>query len=433
MRLRLVAAAALAASLALAATASATIAPGASPNASTATTLTIWLQEDAKSSWEAVVTSANAAFKAKHADVEVNVEYQKWTDHLTKLDAAIAGNNAPDVVEMGNSEMINYMAAGAFADLTAVKRTFPNSSTWLSGLTDSATYNGKLYGVPYYAGARAVVYRKDFYRKAKITKLPTSLAEFYTAGQKLMAAYKSDRRFSAFYVPGQNWHFGLAYVYDYGGAIARFRNGQWQGTLTSPQAIRGLTQLKQHVVGLSRASKTTDEANPQQSLVFAQNHVAAFPGLGWEVGYAQNEDTGNPKLKATMAAYPMPSHTRGKTMPQFIGGSDLAVPAAGKNRALALEWLREFTSTRSMRMLVTVGKQVPNTTSLAGAVASNPALAPFAKAASRGWFIPTSTNWAKVEKARVLENMLQSIMTGRSTVPAAAKRASDQVTQILNS
>ena len=55
---------------------------------------------------------------------------------------------------MGNTEMTKYMAAGAFADLTADKSKFPNSSTWLKGLADSATYDGKLMGVPYYAGSR---------------------------------------------------------------------------------------------------------------------------------------------------------------------------------------------------------------------------------------------------------------------------------------
>ena len=41
-----------------------------------------------------------------------------WGTHLAKFDATLAGNNAPDVIEMGNTEMTKYMAAGAFQDLT---------------------------------------------------------------------------------------------------------------------------------------------------------------------------------------------------------------------------------------------------------------------------------------------------------------------------
>ena len=104
------------------------------PGRAAADSITVWLQVDARSGWADAVEAANRAFKAQHPGAEVNVEYQEWTTHLTKLDASIAGGNAPDVVEMGNTEMTKYMAAGAFADLTSQKGSFPNSSTWLKGL-----------------------------------------------------------------------------------------------------------------------------------------------------------------------------------------------------------------------------------------------------------------------------------------------------------
>ena len=78
--------------------------------------------------------AANAAFQKDHPGVSVNVQYQTWGTHLQKLDATLAGGNAPDVIEMGNTEMMKYMAAGAFQDLTSDKASFPNSGTWLDGL-----------------------------------------------------------------------------------------------------------------------------------------------------------------------------------------------------------------------------------------------------------------------------------------------------------
>ena len=64
--------------------------------------------------------------------------------------------------------------------------------------------------------------------------------------------------------------------------------------------------------------------------------------------------------------------------------------------------------------------------------ASNPKLAPFAKAAKYSWFVPTSPNWVNVENANVLQNMLVKIFTGRASVKAAATSASAQITRILN-
>jgi len=41
-------------------------------------------------------------------------------------------------------------------------------------------------------------------------------------------------------------------------------------------------------------------------------------------------------------------------------------------------------------------------------------------------------NWANVENANVLQNMLTDILTGKKSVQAAASSASSQITSILN-
>jgi N,N'-diacetylchitobiose transport system substrate-binding protein len=328
--------------------------------------------------------------------------------------------------------MTKYMAAGAFADLTPQKKSIPNSGTWLQGLAASSTYNGKLFGVPYYAGARGVIYRTDMYKKAGIRSAPKSLDEFEAAGLKLMATYGKDRRFSALYFPGRYWYASMSFVYDYGGAIARFRDGAWVGTLDSAVAQKALTRLKGIVLAQSRASKTIDEGNPAQALVFAKGKVASIIGNGWEWGYSLDAKVGNPKLANVLGAYPMPSRIKGRYMPTFLGGSDLAVPVTSKDKSLAIDWIKAYTNTSSMRALATTGKVIPNTTSLATIHSSNPQLAPFAEAAKFSWFVPTSPNWANVESANVLQSMLSGILRNPGKTKELAKQASDRITQILN-
>src|SRR4051795_1110867 len=152
MKRRTIRLALLAGALAVAVAASTAGAAVNEPKARSANNLTVWLQVDARSGWPEVVAAATAQFKQAHPGWDVNVQYQNWGDHLTKFDATLAANTAPDVIEMGNTEMTKYMAAGAFADLQ--KTQFQNSSTWLAGLAKSVTFGGKLYGVPYYAGSR---------------------------------------------------------------------------------------------------------------------------------------------------------------------------------------------------------------------------------------------------------------------------------------
>jgi N,N'-diacetylchitobiose transport system substrate-binding protein len=424
MKVRYLAAALLVAMLAVAAS---TASGGTSR--SHATKIVVWLQNDAQSGWPEAVALANRNFKAQHPDVDVDVQYQTWGTHLTKFDAALAGGDAPDVIELGNSEMTKYMAAGAFKQLT--QSAFPNNKTWLGGLKSSATYNGKLYGVPYYAGVRAVIYRKDQYKQAGIKSTPKTLAQFMADGRKLMKKFGKDRGYSAVYLPGKYWYAAMSFVYDYGGQIAVRKGGKWKGTLNSPQALRGLTQVQAVFKTLSRASKTGDEANPQQSLVFSKGKVGSFIGNGWEWPYALDEKLGNPGLASAMGAYPMPSHIAGRFMPTFIGGSDLAVPVTTKNQSLAVDWIKAFTSTAAETEIAKAGN-IANTTKLLSYNASNPKLAPFARAAKYGWFVPTSPNWTNVENANVLQNMLVKIATGRASVKAAANSASSQITRILN-
>src|SRR5215217_1812054 len=157
MRLRVVAAALTVATLSLAA-ASATASVSASPSSAKATKITVWLMSDAQTSWPEAVAAANRAFKAKHPDADVDVEYQGWGDYKTKFEATLSAGSGPDVLEFGNTDVPKYSAAGALAPLS--KGDFPNSSSWLTALAKAGTYNGKIYGVPYYAGARGVIYHR---------------------------------------------------------------------------------------------------------------------------------------------------------------------------------------------------------------------------------------------------------------------------------
>lgn len=430
MRLRLLTAAAVALTLAIAA-ATAAARPAVSDRAQ-ADSLTVWLMGDAQTSWPAAVTAANQAFRAAHPGVDVNVQYQSWGDYKTKFEATLSSGSGPDVIEFGNTDVPKYSAGGALAPLNAAE--FPNSRTWLSGLTKAGTYNGKLYAVPYYAGARGVIYRTDQYKSAGIAKVPTTLAEFNRANARLMAKFGGTKNpsYSAVYFPGRYWYAAMSFVYDYGGSIAKTKGGRWVGTLDSPKSLSGLTAWRSVARLYSRANKTGDEAHPQQALVFAKGAVGSFIGNGWEWPYALDPKVGNPKLAGKIGAYPMPSHIKGRYMPTFLGGSNLAVPVTSDQKALAADWIAAYTSTANMTRMATAGGVIPNTTSLARINASKPTLAPFAEAAKYSWFVPSTPNWANVESANVLQTMLSGILRNPGKTRELATAASERITEILN-
>ena len=378
------------------------------------------------------MTAATQSFKAQHPGVDVNVQYQSWGDYKTKFEATLSAGSGPDVLEFGNTDVPKYSAAGALAPLN--KADFPNSATWLSGLTKAGSYNGKLFAVPYYAGARGVIYRTDQYKAAGIAKTPKTLAEFNSAMAKLMKQFGGSKNptYSAVYFPGRYWYAAMSFVYDYGGKIATTRNGKWVGTLHEPKALSGLTAWRSVARSFSRANKTGDEAHPQQALVFAKGTVGSFVGNGWEWPYALDPKLGNPSLVDKIGAYPMPSHTPGKYMPTFLGGSNLAVPVTSKQKALAADWIAAYTNTANMTRMAVGGGVIPNTTSLARINAAKPTLAPFAEAAKYSWFVPSTPNWANVESANVLQSLLSGILRNPSKTKELATAASARITEILN-
>ena len=111
MNVRVFAAAVLVAALAVVAVG----ATGAS-GGSAANTLTVWLQIDAQSGWPEVVAAA-PMLSSSGTPAGTSTSSTRRGTHLPKFDATLAGGNAPDVIEMGNTEMTKYMAAGAFQDL----------------------------------------------------------------------------------------------------------------------------------------------------------------------------------------------------------------------------------------------------------------------------------------------------------------------------
>ncbi|MEV6110332.1 extracellular solute-binding protein [Streptomyces sp. NPDC051940] len=388
--------------------------------------LTVWLTVDAQNNWPELVKKADDAITAKYPGIKIKHEYYPWNDKNAKLDAVLATDKTPDVVEMGNTEMLPYMIKGAFAELDAAK--FDNSAAWLGGLKESATYDGKLYGVPYYAGSRVATWRKDVAKEAGVTAAPTTYDELTGALDKIQE--KNGAKFNAWYQPTRDWYAAMSYVYDNGGAIAKKDGDQWKGTLSTPEAIKGLTEFKDVVGKYMHGDLTKDEAD--RYIVYGQGKSAMLFGAAWEGGAAADpkvDKTGG-KLKDNLESFVMPG-PNGSPLPVFLGGSDLAVPAKSDAPQAASEWINAFTGKDGQQGLIGKGNLPNNTTDLAPLKEQDATKVP-ATAAEKSWFIPTAPGWLTLEKQNVLETMLQDICTGKKSVEDAAKWADDEINKVIN-
>ncbi|MFF8956782.1 sugar transporter [Streptomyces sp. NPDC014894] len=393
-------------------------------------TLTVWLMNDAQSTWPEVVKAANDEFKTKYPKVNVKVQYQLWADKTKKLDAALSGDSFPDVVELGNTETMTYILNGALAPIKDEKK-YDNSDTWIKGLKDTCTYEGDLFCVPYYAGARVGIYNAEMFKKgAGVDKMPATEAELVKALDKVQEKYGKDKAFSALYLPGRYWYAAMSYVYAYGGQIAKYDEGskEWSAQLSTPEAQKGIQHFVDLVKKYNKADKTKDEQD--HANVMANEKTAVLYGNAWEAGSVTDaEGNGNGELKGKIFPVVMPG-PENKPLPTFVGGSDLGVIAKSKQQDLGEEWISIYTNSKNQDAL-TAKNTLPNNTKQLEPLKTKPETAPGANAVESAWFTPIAPGWAAIEKKEILEQMLLQIIRGTS-VADATKKADEEINALIN-
>ena len=389
--------------------------------------ITVWLMNG--SAPDAVIKRVNAQFNQAHPNTKVKIQIQQWDGIQEKTTTALAGNNPPDVLEIGSTLVSKFADSGGLEDLSGKKADL-GGDTWLQGLTDAGTLDGKLYGIPYYAGDRAVLYRKDLFAKAGITTLPTDRASFVATMAKLQAKYGSDKQFSALYFPGQYWYAALPFIWDEGGEVAVQDNGQWKGALDSPQSQAGLSALKDIVTKYSKAPVNGNENDNDPAVPLGEGKAGMIIDAGWKVGTVEKA---HPELKGQIGVFAVPSKNAGQTAPVFLGGSNLAVSAGSDAPDLAYEWIKILAGTKAQTDLATTGGVIPNSTSLLTLHAKDPVLSVFDQAAKNSRSTPSTPKWANVESGTVLQDMLVSIFSGKKSVADATTDATEAVTKTLNS
>ncbi|MEU5183456.1 extracellular solute-binding protein [Streptomyces longwoodensis] len=382
--------------------------------------LTVWLMRDSVSA--AFQKEFTDAFTAAHPDIHLTVQIQEWDGIGQKVTAALASNDAPDVIEVGNTQVAQYAQSGGLADLTGKKADL-GGGTWLKGLAEPGAWEGKQYGIPYYAANRVVVYRKDLFQRAGVD--PAAIRtrqQWITATRKLNTGDQQG-----IYLTGQTWYALAGFIWDEGGDLAVRDGGTWKGALDTPEALAGMRFYKE-LQALGKGPKDADEANPPQAEVMAGGKVAQIISVpGGANVIAQH----NPRLKGKLGFFPVPGKTADKPGAVFTGGSDLVVPAASQHQDAAYTFIKELTGDTWQKKLALAMSYVPNKTSLASAVASDPGAATMAVGAAEGRATPNTPGWAAVEAENPIKDYMTAALTGRDMRQAAAK-ASAEITRAMN-
>ncbi|WP_456316444.1 extracellular solute-binding protein [Streptomyces mirabilis] len=385
------------------------------------TTIDVWLMRDSVSAQ--FQKDFVKGFETAHPDIKVKVQIQEWDGIGEKVTAALASNDAPDVIETGNTQVAQFAQSGGLLDLSD-KVDDLGGKNWLKGLAEPGVYAGKQYGIPYYAANRVVIYRTDLFKEAGIDATAVKTRDQWIAATKKLNTGDTQ----GIYLPGQNWYTLAGFVWDEGGDLATESGGKWKGTLDSPEAIRGM-EFYEKLQALGKGPKDSDEANPPQADVMAKGKVAQVISTP---GGANVVIQNNPALKGKLGFFPIPGKAADKPGAVFTGGSDLVIPTASTKQEAAYTFVKELTGDTWQKKLAVAMSYVPNKTTLASAVAADPGAAAMAVGAAQGHATPNTPGWAAVEAKNPIKDYMTAVLTGGDLQKKAAT-ASEAITAAMNS
>jgi N,N'-diacetylchitobiose transport system substrate-binding protein len=403
---------------------------GTAANEGSDKTLTVWYMQDSFTNDS--IAALNKEF-TKKTGAKVKVEIQQWDGITTKLITALSSANGPDVFEMGNTQVPLYAEGGALYDLTSHRSDFENSDSWLDGLKGPATVNGKLFALPLYSGARAIVYNKKIWAAAGITTEPTTWSELI-ADLDAVKATTTSPEFSAFYLAGSNWFGGLPFLYDAGGAIAKKTNGSWEGQLSTPESLKGLRQFKDFQNTYSTvASRSAAMATPDPNVVFESGLAATMIGDGNTVKTVQ---AAKPELVGQVGSFAWPSQNKSSGIkPSFLGGSTMGIGAKSKNQELGVKYLKLLASTDvQLGFVHEKNGHAPNSSVLVTQVAKSlpPEMQAFYKASQVTVSTPPTAGWVTIEADASLTDFFTQVATGGKSVDQAASDFDSHLKTALN-
>ncbi len=367
-------------------------------------------------------------FEDQNPGSTLTIEQQEWDGLVEKLTTSLSSESeTPDVVEIGNTQAPTFTSAGAFSDMTDQLADLGGDDL-LPGFVDGATVDGKTYAVPYYAGSKYIFYRKDLFKAAGITAVPTTMDEFIDDAIKLKQANPKPANFSGFWFPGQDWRNGAAFIWDAGGDLATDDGGEWSGSLESPESIAGLETAQKLFTEASGAAKDGNEADSWTP--FCAGEIGMVSAPGWINGLINDPKTGCPDTYGKqIGVFALPG-TDGQPAPVLLGGSDIAIAAKSANQELASKAVALMLSDDYQTILAKNGL-TPAKNSLAPLLGDDEFAQATIAAASNAKLTPAAPGWANVEGSRVLEDLFSAIAQG-GDVTELAKKADDQMNSQLN-
>lgn len=387
--------------------------------------LTVWIMEGTNPDATEYFDALSKDFQDEHG-MSVKVEYVPWADAHDRFTKGMAGGTLPDVAELGTTFTPEFAEVGALVDLTD---RIGDTGAYNEALAEAGTYEGSVYGMPWYAGVRSVIYRTDVFEDLDLD-VPENWDELREAAVTI--SEEGEDGMVAFPVPGDAVNSAMPFVWGAGGDVAEQDGGSWTPALSSDEAREGLefyTGLALEDNVSTTGAATWNEVDVQDN--FIDGNVAMAISGSWTPAAIEEAD---PELAENLGAFPIPGPDGGLS-PSFMGGSHLGVFAPEEKQDAAWDYIEMLTGDTYAERWTEESTYFPGRQEQLEALAESddPLVQPFAQQAlEAGASMPVSPNWGEVEGKKTIPAMVQSILNGDATLEEATETADTELDETLN-
>jgi N,N'-diacetylchitobiose transport system substrate-binding protein len=372
--------------------------------------LQVWIMEPGNPELRAFFTSATSEFEAAHPGHRVAVQFVPWASAHDQFITAIGGGQMPDVAEMGSTW------TPEFGDIGALEPAgLDETDRFVGSLIEGATVDGTVYGVPWYAGARALIYRTDVLASLGLS-VPTTWDEVLTVGQ----AIRDRTGMAAFGVAGNAAHYVLPMVWQWGGEIAYRKGGVWRSGMDSPEAIAAV----QFYADLYRRERFAPAGALSWNArdvrkAFEAGDLAMMIGGAWDLRPLL---AAHPELAGKVGTALLPAGPSGER-DSFAGGSHLVVFSGTRKASTARRYLDFLLDPVRVASFTTKIGFLPGALdALSAATPPDPLYKTFsAQLEDHSRSYPPTREWGGFEADGLFTSAVQQVMAGKRTAAQAMK------------
>lgn len=369
-----------------------------------------------------VATQLLRAFERENPGLRVRVEQLPWSAAHEKLLTAFAGDATPDLAQMGNTWLPEFVAVDALEPLDPSIRGSRqvDLADYDSGIVDTNLVDGRQYGVPWYVDTRVLFYRRDLLAQAGYPAPPRDWDEW----MRMLGAIKQrvgPERY-ALLLPLNEYEPMVALWLQQGEPL--LRDGGRRGNFRSPGFVRTLQlYLAMYERRLAPPVAHNEIANVWNE--FARGYFSFYISGPWQIGEFKRRLP--PELQPAWMTAPLP----GPTGPgaSIAGGSSLSIFRRSPRKAAAWKLVEFLSRPQVQQQFYRLTGNLPARRSAwADGLAQDPYARAFRDQLERVRPVPQVPEWERIatELRLVMEKVVRGDLPAKG-VPEALDARADRI------